>query len=140
MNLNQRCKGRRQPHNRARLASLSLLLASASLGACGGSDGDDSAELQAILRDGDLTEVMRSMLTEAPAPKPDTGVAGGRGDMTGVGGTTGSLTGAGTPPGTTTGSPPTPAAASASNGRRAYIPSGGSAVIMMQHRHGAVLP
>jgi hypothetical protein len=89
MNLNQRCKGRRQPHNRARLASLSLLLASASLGACGGSDGEDSAELQAILRDGDLTEVMRSMLTEAPAPNPDTGVAGGRGDMTGVGGTTG---------------------------------------------------
>jgi hypothetical protein len=51
--------------------------------------------LQAILRDGDLTEVMRSMLTTDPGPKPGTGTGTGTGGsssgggMVGAGGTTG---------------------------------------------------
>ena len=89
-----------RPHNRVLLTSLSLLLASASLSACGDNAGEDSAELQAILRDGDLTEVMRSMLTETPDSKPGTGTGtgtgGGSGTMMGAGGTTGAA-GAGFP-------------------------------------------
>ena len=58
----QECHGaRRRLHSRALLGS--LVLASASLGACGDDQGVDSADLQAILHDGDLTQIMRSMLT-----------------------------------------------------------------------------
>ncbi len=86
MKLKQECqKARRLLHSRALLRS--LVLASASLTACGDDRGDDSAELQAILRDGDLTQLMRSMLTAAP---PDGGTgSGGSGTMMGGGGTTG---------------------------------------------------
>ena len=81
MNLKQECHGgRRRLHSRAFLGS--LVLASASLTACGDNQGDDSADLQAILHDGDLTQVMRSMLMAAPS-QPGTGTAG-------AGGTTGS--------------------------------------------------
>jgi hypothetical protein len=104
----QDCHGaRRRLHGRAVLGA--LVLASASLGACGDYHGDDSAELQSILRDGDLTqvtEVMRSALSAAPAPaKPGTGSAGTSGGMTGTGGSTmtgaaGSMMGAGGTTGT----------------------------------------
>jgi hypothetical protein len=87
MKLQQECqKARRLLHSRALLGS--LVLASASLTACGDDHGDDSAELQAILRDGDLTQLMRSMLTAAP-PDGGTGTAGSSGTMVGGGGTTG---------------------------------------------------
>jgi hypothetical protein len=102
MNLKQSCHGRRRPHSRALLASLAL--ASASLTACGDNHGDDSAELQAILQDGDLTQVMRSMLMGpgtgaggTGGATTGTGGAAGRGPMTGTAGTTGS---AGRGPGT----------------------------------------
>ena len=56
----QQCHGaRRRLHSRALLGS--LVLASASLNACGDDQGVDSADLQTILHDGDLTEIMRSM-------------------------------------------------------------------------------
>jgi hypothetical protein len=73
----------------------SLVLASASLSACADNHGDDSAELQAILHDGELTEVMRSALQGAPA-KPGTGTGGAGGSMAGGAGTTGTA-GAGDP-------------------------------------------
>src|SRR4051812_47673168 len=83
----QECHGARRRLHRSALVS-SLVLASAGLGACGDDHGDDSAELQAILRDGDLTQLMRGMLMEAPAA-PGTGTAGTSGAMSGAGGTTG---------------------------------------------------
>src|SRR5437762_3180937 len=86
---------RRRWHRRGLLASLAL--ASASLSACGDNHGDDSAELQAILQDGDLTEIMNSMLTDAPG-KPGPGTAGTGGAMAGTGGSmvgTGGSTGGG---------------------------------------------
>ncbi len=62
----QEChEGRRRLHSRALLGS--LVLASAGLSACGDDQGVDSADLQAILHDGDLTEIMRSMLVPPPA-------------------------------------------------------------------------
>ena len=65
MNPKQECHGgRRRLHSRALLGS--LVLASSSLSACGDDQGEDSADLQAILHDGDLTQVMRSMLTAPP--------------------------------------------------------------------------
>jgi hypothetical protein len=63
------------------------VLASASLSACGDDHGDDSAELRAILDDGDITQTMNSMLTSAPGP--GTGMAGTSGNVSGSGGTTG---------------------------------------------------
>jgi Concanavalin A-like lectin/glucanases superfamily len=83
MNLRQECYGRRRLQSRALLGSLAL--ASVSLGACGDDKGVDSADLQAILHDGDLTEIMRGMLADAPAP--GTGTAGTSGTMVGTGGT-----------------------------------------------------
>jgi hypothetical protein len=104
MNLRHECHGRRRLHSRALLGS--LVLASAGLGACSDNSGEDSAELQAILRDGDLTQVMRDMLSATP---PDNGTAGGGpaatdggvaaaggtmgGDSTGLGGRGGPSTG-----------------------------------------------
>jgi hypothetical protein len=46
----------------------SLVLAPAGLGACREYDGEDSPELQEILRDGELTQVMRSALTTMLPP------------------------------------------------------------------------
>jgi hypothetical protein len=87
----QECHGAgRRLHSRAILGS--LVLASASLSACGDDQGSDSAELQAILHDGDLTEVMASMLTAAPAGP--SGTAGSTGTSVGAGGST-APTGAG---------------------------------------------
>jgi hypothetical protein len=85
----QEChEGRRRLHGRALLGS--LVLASAGLSACGDDQkGVDDADLQAILHDGDLTEIMRSMLVPPP---PGTGTAGTSG-MAGAGGT-GPATGA----------------------------------------------
>jgi hypothetical protein len=83
MKLKRECNRRRRLHSRALIASLSL--ASAGLAACGDNHGDDSAELQAILHDGDLTEIMSKMLTTAPGPM-GTGSAGTSGTMAGVGG------------------------------------------------------
>jgi hypothetical protein len=68
----------------------SLLLASASLAACD-NHGEDSADLQAILHDGDLTEVMRSALMAAPAPGMGTGGAGGSMMPPAAGGSGGSM-------------------------------------------------
>jgi len=83
MNLKQECRRAKRPlYGRALLGS--LVLASASLSACGDDHGSDSTELQAILHDGDLTDVMASMLTD-----PGTGTAGAAGTMTGAGGATG---------------------------------------------------
>src|SRR2546425_161359 len=84
MNLKQESHERRRPCSRALLGS--VVVASAILSACGDNQGEDSADLQAILHDGELTEVMRSMLT-APAPQPGMGTAGTSGSMSG--GTTG---------------------------------------------------
>jgi len=93
MDLNPTRPGRRRRlESRTLLASLAL--ASAGLGACGvdkpanQEEGVDSAELQSILRDGDLTQVTRSMLTAAEAG------AAGAGGATAVGGAAGT-TGAG---------------------------------------------
>jgi hypothetical protein len=94
MNLEQECHGgRRRLHSRALLGS--LVLVSSSLGACSDNKGEDSAELQAILHDGDLTQIVRSMLTAPPPPPgtgaggtggtPDTGTAGSSG-ASGIGG------------------------------------------------------
>jgi hypothetical protein len=89
MNLKQeRQGGRRWLHGRALLGS--LLLASAGLSACADDQGEDSADLQAILHDGDLTQVMQSMLMATPTPAP--GTAGSTGSM-GAGGTTGASDG-----------------------------------------------
>jgi hypothetical protein len=62
----------------------SLVLASAGLAACGENHGEDSAELQAILHDGELTQVMQSALSAPPAPTPGPGAAGAGGSV-GVG-------------------------------------------------------
>ena len=86
MNLKQECHERGGPGGRVLLGS--LVLASAILSACGDNHGEDSDELQAILHDGELTEVMRSMLT-APAPQPGTGTSGGGGSISGPTGPTG---------------------------------------------------
>jgi hypothetical protein len=84
MSLKQGCHGRRRLQGRVLLGSLALV--SASLSACSDNSGEDRADLQAILRDGDLTQVMRNMLTAAPPP---TGAAGSSGDMSGAGGAAG---------------------------------------------------
>ena len=90
MKLEQECqRPRRRLQSRALLGS--LVLASATLTACGDNHGEDSPELQAILRDGELTQFMSSALTMTP-PQPGTSAAG-------VGGTMGGMTGAGGAPG-----------------------------------------
>ena len=76
---------RRRLHSRGLVAS--LVLASASLNACGDDHGSDSADLRAILDDGDITQTMNSMLMAAPPP--GTGIAGTSGNTSGSGGTTG---------------------------------------------------
>ena len=88
MNLKRECHGGRRPHGRAILASLAL--ASAGLTACGDDHGVDSADLQAILHDGDLTEVMSKMLTSGTGTGGTTGTGGatGGGTAAGSGGTT----------------------------------------------------
>ena len=98
----ERREARRRLHGRALIGS--LVLASASLGACADDRGEDSAELQAILQDGDLTQLMRTALTAAP-PSPVTGTAGASGGGGGVVGVVGVGVGVGTtgPTGTTTG-------------------------------------
>jgi len=86
MNPKQGCHGaRRRLHGCALLGSLAL--ASTSLSACGDHQGDDSPGLQAILHDGELTQVMRGMLTGPPQPGP--GAAGTGGTMSGAGGAPG---------------------------------------------------
>ena len=91
MNLKQeRHAGRRPLHGRTLLAS--LVLASSGLWACADNEGEDSPDLQAILQDGDLTEVMASMLTVSPA-EPGTGTGGAGGAMSGGGGMTGASDG-----------------------------------------------
>jgi hypothetical protein len=93
MKRNPECHGvRRRLSSRAFLGS--LVLASASLTACGDYHGEDSPDLQAILRDGDLTPVMRQMsaLSTTPtpaAPAAGTGRAGGPPGMVGAAGVTG---------------------------------------------------
>jgi hypothetical protein len=96
MKLKQDCKRarRRRLHSRALLGS--LVLASASFSACGDDNGSDSAELQAILQDGDLTQIMRSMLTTDPAAPSTTGTGGTTGAAPGRGGSSGSAGAAGT--------------------------------------------
>ena len=87
MKLKPECHGpRRRLNSRALLGSLAL--ASAGLGACGDNHGDDSAELQAILHDGELTQFMSSALTAAPPP-PAPGMGGTSGPTVGGGGSTG---------------------------------------------------
>ncbi len=89
----ERHRTRRRLHSRGLVAS--LVLASASLSACGDDHGSDSADLRAILDDGDITQTMNSMLT---APPPGTGMAGTSGSTSGSGGTTGTA-GTGSPTG-----------------------------------------
>ena len=99
MKLKQEChEARRRLPSRALLGA--LVLASASLGACGDNHGDDSPELQAILHDAELTQFMSSALMAGRA-KHGTGAAGGAGgatvstgDATGAAGAVG--TGSGT--------------------------------------------
>ena len=99
MKLKPECKRtRRRLHSRAILGS--LVLASAGLSACGDDTGTKSDELQAILQDGDLTEIMRSMLTTDPTTPAATGTGGttgaaGRG-MAGSSGSAGTTGSAGT--------------------------------------------
>ncbi len=84
----QEChRARRWLHSRALLSS--LVLASASLTACGDDYGEDSADLRAILDDGDLTQIMQGMLMTPPTGTA--GASGTAGDTTGV-------AGRGTPP------------------------------------------
>ncbi|HEX3697890.1 MAG TPA: LamG domain-containing protein [Polyangia bacterium] len=80
MKLKQECHGpRRRRYSRALLGSLAL--ASASLAACGDNNqGEDSPELQAILKDGELTQLMSSALTSSPPP--GTGPSGSSGGVT----------------------------------------------------------
>src|SRR5689334_23185913 len=84
MNLKRECHGGRRPHGRAILASLAL--ASAGLTACGDDHGVDSADLQAILHDGDLTEVMSKMLTSDTGAGGSTGSGGSGSSSSGAGG------------------------------------------------------
>ena len=78
MKRKQECHGgRRRLHCRAILGS--LVLASAGLSACSDDHGVDSDELQAILHDGDLTQIMQSMLIDPPATPA--GTAGASGTM-----------------------------------------------------------
>lgn len=87
MNLKQESqRASRRLQGRALVGS--LVLASASLAACGDDHGVESADLQAILRDGDLTQLMRSTLMQPPPPA-GTGAAGTSGSMVGTAGTTG---------------------------------------------------
>ena len=86
MKLKQECHGPRLRLQRRALLG-ALALASASLGACGDNQGEDSAELQAILHDGELTQLMKSALT-ATAPPPATGMVGTSGPAMGAGGAT----------------------------------------------------
>jgi hypothetical protein len=86
----ERHGARRRLNSRALLGS--LVLASASLGACADNHGEDSPELQAILHDGELTQFMTSALSAPPA-KPVPG-AMGAGGTTGAAGA--SFPGAGT--------------------------------------------
>jgi len=79
MSLNQTLHERRWPRSRARLVSLALV--SASLSACGDNHGEDRADLQAILDDGDLTQITRSMLVGEGG-----GTAGAGGSIAGAGG------------------------------------------------------
>jgi hypothetical protein len=90
MNLTQeRHGGRRRLHGHALLGA--LVLVSSSLSACRDDDwGEDSPALQEILRDGDLTQIMRSMVTTTQ--QAQTGTAGTSGS--GAGGTTGGRGGA----------------------------------------------
>jgi hypothetical protein len=89
MNLKQeRHAERRRRHGRTLLAS--LVLASSGLFACADNEGEDSPDLQAILHDGDLTEIMTGMLTVSP-PQPGIdpagpGASGGTGGPVGPGG------------------------------------------------------
>jgi Concanavalin A-like lectin/glucanases superfamily len=70
------------------------MLVSFSPSACRDDDwGEDSPALQEILRDGDLTQIMRSMVT-TPTQQAQTGTAGTGGSMSGAGGTTGGPGGA----------------------------------------------
>jgi len=92
MKLKPECKSaRRRRHSRAILGS--LVLASAGLSACGDDTGTKSDELQAILQDGDLTQIMRSMLTTDPTTAAATGsggTTGAAGRATGMAGSSGS--------------------------------------------------
>ncbi len=89
MSMNRTCLTSRRLGRSVLLTSLAA--ASASLSACGDNHGEDSADLQAILRDGDLTQITRSMLTAGG------GTAGGGGPVGGAGGAvaTGGRSGAG---------------------------------------------
>jgi hypothetical protein len=77
-----------RPRLHGRVLIGSLVLASAGLGACADDRGEDSAELQAILHDGDLTQLMRSALTAAPTTS-GSGSAGASGTTAGSTGTAG---------------------------------------------------
>lgn len=83
MSLNRAFHGKRRLGSHGLLASLALV--SASLSACGDNKGEDRADLQDILRDGDLTHLTRSMLTAGPEGT-GTGTTGtsGAGDAAGV--------------------------------------------------------
>ncbi|HVZ72634.1 MAG TPA: LamG domain-containing protein [Polyangia bacterium] len=81
-----------------------LAVATAGLAACGGGTGENRADLDAILADGDLTQIQSAALTRTPTPGGaggSTGVAGATGaggaTFTGMGGTpaTGGFTGTG---------------------------------------------
>jgi hypothetical protein len=94
MKLKHECQGgQRWLHRHALLGS--LMLAFSSVSACGDDDrGEDSTALQDILHDGDLTQVLRSMLATAP-DQPDTSTADASGTVPGAS----SPTGRGGPPG-----------------------------------------
>jgi Concanavalin A-like lectin/glucanases superfamily len=81
----------RESDFRSRALVGALALASAALAACANT-GEDSSDLNAILEDGDLTQVTRAALSApSPAAPPMTGAAGtvGSAGTTGASGTTG---------------------------------------------------
>jgi hypothetical protein len=61
----------------ARFAITALALASTGLLACANEDGGDQAELNAILKDGELTALSRAALTPTPVRPPPVGSSAG---------------------------------------------------------------
>ena len=88
MKLTQACHGGSRRLHRHALLGATVLVCS-SLGACREDDwGEDSPALQEILRDGDLTQIMRNMVT-TPTQQAQTSTGGTGGGMSGAGGATG---------------------------------------------------
>jgi len=125
MRQKQECHGARlRLHGRTVLGA--LVVASASLGACSDNHGDDSAELQAILHDGELPAAVRNALMAATPAKPGTGSAGTGPAMTGAGGSMTGAAGAAMGAGGSTGAAGAPIPGTGTAGKIGSVGSGGS--------------